>query len=140
MSISLEIKTALQEITVEHWAAHGKPLLLSKLPPLIEARVTNYKDQLDKRSLKSVIKEVATDAGIRLVTHPTHQAKVAVIPASEGFEFTEDERPAPTKNAGVSQSQDEEPVLLLLRALARLSPEELDKVNIPVSVLVKLLK
>lgn len=140
MAISQEIKDALQSITLDYWTAHDRPLLLSNLPPLMEARVTNYKDLLDKRTLKSVIKELATEVQVRLVTHPTHKAKVAVVPASVEFEFKEDERPAPSKSSISAQVSEDEPVLALLRALARLSPEELDKVSIPVAVLVKMLK
>jgi hypothetical protein len=140
MAITQEIKEALQSITLDYWTAHNRALLLSNLPPLMEARVTNYKELLEKRSLKSVIKEIAAEAEVRLVVHPTHPAKVAVVPATVEFEFQEDARPAPAKSSGTSQTQEDEPVLLLLRALARLAPEELDKVSIPVSVFVKLLK
>ncbi|OCX24827.1 hypothetical protein [Pseudomonas graminis] len=140
MAISQEIKDAIHSITLEYWAAHSRPLLLSNLPPLVEAQVTNYKNMLEKRTLKSVIKEVAAEGQVRLVMHPTHKAKVGVVPTSAVYEFEEEARPAPAKDSDTSKPREDEPVLLLLRALARLSPEELEKVNIPVAVLVKLLK
>ena len=134
-----DVSAALKMISNDYWDAHHEPLLLSNLPPLLDAIVPNYKEHLGSRTLKAFIKEVAGEVEVRLVEHPTHLAKVAVVPASVSFEFPAEARKI-SKKPAKQPADGDEPVLVLLRALALLPPDELDKVNIPVSTLVKLLK
>lgn len=139
MADEQQLRAALKSISDEHWNAHGAPILLSNLPPMLEKIAAGYKEGLGVRSLKAFIKEVGAEAGFRLIEHPTQRAKLAVAPVSAEYEFPMEE-PQSTRSPGRNSSNSQEPVLVLLRALASLPPEELEKVVIPISTLVKLLK
>ena len=139
MADEQQLKAALKTISDEHWKAHGGPVLLSNLPPLLEPKATGYKQTLGDRSLKSFIKEAGADAGFKLIEHPTQRAKVALAPIDATYEFPPEEPRTVHRHPGNS-GNGQEAVLALLRALGKLPPEELEKVVIPISVLVKLLK
>jgi hypothetical protein len=131
------LQAAILEIATSYWQGRNWPVLLSNMPPLLEAKVPGYKDIIAPRNLKTFIKETADAAGYRLVEHPSQRARLGVIPSGINFEFPSDEEgeshiPAPRKN--------EEIVLSFLRALSTLPNSELEKVVIPASVLARLLK
>lgn len=139
MADEQQVKAALKSISDAHWNAQGAPILLSNLPPMLEEAAAGYKEGLGTRSLKAFIKEVGPEAGFKLIEHPTQKAKLAVAPAGATYEFPREE-PRPTRSPRGDSGDGQEPVLVLLRALASLPSEELEKVVIPVSTLVKLLK
>jgi hypothetical protein len=139
MADEQQVTTALKSISDEHWNAHGLPIFLSNLPPMLEEAAAGYKESLGTRSLKAFIKEVGPVAGFKLIEHPTQKAKLAVAPTGAEYEFPMED-PRPTRSGGGDAGVGQEPVLALLRALASLPPEDLEKVVIPVATLVKLLK
>lgn len=136
-----QVKDSLKTVAKDYWETHKKPLLLSNLPAVLEAKAPNFKSILGPQNIKSFIKDYATEMDVRLIEHATQKAKVAVAPAAETFEF-------PTDSAVESKAQKtprtthkgEKAVLALLHSLGSLSDEELDRVTIPVSVLVKMMK
>lgn len=135
MASEQDLLKALNSISSTQWKAHGIPILLSNLPPLLESEVPGFRDILGANSLRSYIKRLGSDAGLKLIEHPTHKAKVGIAPAGVEYKFPEDER---SGKSDVNGSQP--PALRLLNELAKLPQEDLDKVIIPVSVLIKLLK
>jgi hypothetical protein len=148
MATEQEVKTALKKITDEYWDARKTPILLSQLPEKLEAEVPDYKEVLVGKSLKAFAQAVGEDSGFKLITHPSQRAKLGLVPANVGFEFPKEAvtQQGVTTPAGGQEgtrdrgSRSQEPVLALLRILSGLPPEELEKVVIPVSTLVKLLK
>lgn len=148
MATEQEVKTALKKITDAYWDARKTPILLSQLPEKLEAEAPDYKEVLAGKSLKAFAQAVGEDSGFKLITHPSQRAKLGLAPANVGFEFPKEDAtqqgvtpPAVgqegTRDRGL---RSQEPVLALLRALRALPPDELEKVVIPVSTLVKLLK
>lgn len=143
----LSLKEALKKIADEYWGERKQPLLLSALPEKLSDAVGDYKDVIGNRSLKSFILSSGEGFGFKLIAHPTQSAKLGLLPVEANFEFPAEEE-APQQRAIVATQErtrergirSQEPVLTLLRALRALPAEELEKVVIPVSVLVKLLK
>lgn len=129
--------TALKEISDKYWAENNAPLLLSALPRMIEGKVPNYRSVLGSRTLKVFINETAEVGGYKLLEHPTQRVRVGVAPAAAQYEFPQ-EAPRPPRTIAVKSNQ--EATLAFFRALATLPDADLDKVVIPGSVLVKLLK
>lgn len=143
-----DLTAVLKDISVEHWNTRKSPILLSQLPGKLEPLVPGYKDLLAGKSLKAFALESGASAGFKLVEHPIQRAKLGLVPFDVEFEFPKDDQSKEgDTSAGFSRHgstdrtlRNEEPVLALLRALRWLPEEELEKVVIPVSALVKLLK
>lgn len=129
--------TAIKIICDRRWEEKHSPVLLSAMPKLLEAELPNYRSVLDSRTLKAFIKETGEAASYKLVEHPTQLARVGVAPASADYEFPQ-ELTSPPKTSAIKSSKDA--TLAFFRALATLPDTDLDKVVIPASVLVKLLK
>ena len=136
-----QVKESIKVVAKDYWETHKKPLLLSNLPAVLEAMAPNFKSILGPQNLKSFIKDYAAEMDVRLIEHATHKAKVAVAPSTVTFDF-------PTESAGESKNhkpprsalKGDKAVLALLHSLTSLSDQELDRVTIPVSVLVKMIK
>lgn len=140
MADEQQVRDALKAISDAHWDVHGAPVLLSDLPEKLEAKAEGYKEALGRKSLKAFIRDANPDSGFKLIEHPTQRAKLGVAPAHAHYEFpAEEPRPA-RQAAGAPRGGTQEPVLAFLRALGTLPPEEVEKVVIPVAVLIKLLK
>jgi len=148
MTTEQEVKTALKRITDAYWDTRKTPILLSQLPAKLESEVPDYKEVLAGKSLKAFTLAVGEDSGFKLITHHSQRAKLGLTPANVDFEFPkeeaaqQDDTPPAVGQEGTRDRglRSQEPVLVLLRALRALPPDELEKVVIPVSTLVKLLK
>ncbi|KPW57628.1 hypothetical protein [Pseudomonas syringae group genomosp. 3] len=136
-----QVKESIKAVAKDYWDTHKKPLLLSNLPPVLEAKAPNFKSILGSQNIKSFIKDYATEMDVRLIEHATHKAKVAVAPLTATFDFPT-ESTAESKNVKTPRSalKGDKAVLALLHSLSSLSDEDLDRVSIPVSVLVKMIK
>jgi hypothetical protein len=132
-----KLETTVKVISEKHWAERQAPILLSALPRLLEGEVPDYRTALGPRTLKAFIRETGEAAGYKLVEHPTQQARVGVAPATASYEFPAELH---TSTKTVPAKSNQAVTLAFFRALATLSDADLDKVAIPVSVLVKLLK
>ena len=135
------LKAALKAIAEEHWEETQKAMLLSDVAPALAkaAEGDDYKALLEGKSLKAFIKDTGNSNGYRLVEHPTQSAKVAIAPLDAKFEFTAGV-PEKTTKSSSSARKLENKAIALLEILAALPREDLDKISIPVSVLVRLLK
>lgn len=137
MSTNSELDNTLRDIATEYWATHNRPLLLSNLPPLIEEKLQDYKELLRGASLKGYIKGREGACGYKLIEHPMQKAKVGIIPSDIEYKFS----PPPVDNPSVRKSKaDPGAIISFLAELAKLPEAEVEKIDIPVSVLVKLLK
>jgi hypothetical protein len=140
------LKAALKRSAEQFWQQHGQPFLLSDVAPGLKAEGIDYKAILDEETLKSFIKRTGETCGYRLVEHPTQRAKVGLVPSEAQFSFpdTRTDTPlserSPASERRPSAASDRERVILaFLRALSRLNDDEIESVNIPVRVLIKLL-
>ncbi|MCL4632822.1 MULTISPECIES: hypothetical protein [Burkholderia] len=130
-----DLSKALRAIAEENWRARSQPVLLSVLPKMLSERLReDYKPVLGSRSLKNFIKGSSTAEGYRLVEHPSQRAKLGIVPASVDFEFS-DEASIAEALADVSK-QD---VDGFVKVLASLTPDELRRVSLPASLVVRLM-
>jgi len=127
----------VKTISDEHWRDQQSPILLSALAPRLETVYPGYREVLGVRTLKAFIKETGAAAGYELFEHPIQHARVGVAPVGASYEFPSE---LTTHSATIPARGTHESTLAFLRALATLPSGDLDKVVIPVSVLVKLLK
>lgn len=138
MANEQQLQASLKSISDFHWNTYSRPILLSNIPAILEKEGASYKEVLGTRTLKSFIKDFGPRAGFKLIEHPTLRAKVAVAPIDADYEFPAEAQPENRSANNSSSNQDT--VLAFLRVLSKLPSEELEKVIIPVSTLVKLLK
>jgi hypothetical protein len=135
------LKIAIKTIADKYWETNQQPILLSEVGPILmkEAGGVDYRTLLDGKSLKVFIRDTGGEHGYRLVEHPTQGAKVALAPLSSKFEFTViATEKLPKKSDAIRRGGNK--VAALLEILSALPEEELAKISIPVSALVKLLK
>lgn len=133
-----DLNNALKDIAEEHWTSFEYPILLSNIPPLLQEKVSNYKEVLKGTSLKAFIKESAGKSGYKLHEHPQQKARVGIIPASEHYEY--EIQDTTDSSIAIDSKKREEVLISFFKSLATLPKEEIEKVNIPASVIVKLLK
>lgn len=133
-----DIANALKECAENSWSERGTPLLLSNVHFLLVNQHPDYREALAGRTLKEFVQETGSEFGYKLVAHPTQKAKVAVLPVNVEYEFPaiHEREPQSPRQADVSADA----VIAFLKKLATLTPEEIDRVNIPTSILVKLLR
>lgn len=130
-----KLAARVKEISEKYWRERTSPVLLSALPKILETEDPNYRAVLGTRTLKVFIKETGEATGYRLVEHPTQRARVGVAPTAANYVF-----PLELEPKTVATKSHREATLAFFRALATLPDAEFDKVVIPTSVLVKLLK
>lgn len=132
-----QLSRHLKTIADEAWAKSNGPALLSNLPGELHAVAGNdeYRGALGKRTLKAFIAETGSANGYKLVEHPTQRAKVGLLPSDVEFSFPPDAKVGQNTDNQRAGASD---VVALLTILGKLSPEDLEKITIPVSVLVKL--
>ena len=138
MSDDEKLSAAIRAFSEARWSDRHEPMLLSALSPLLEKDLPDFKTSLGTRTLKSFVKETGEVGGYKLIEHPTQRARVAVVPVAAEYEFRQEEPRAP--RGETSGPKNQEATVAFLRALATLPSEDVDKVVIPVSILVKLLK
>lgn len=130
-----KLVAALKSISEKYWAERNLPALLSALPRMLESEIPDYRTVLGLRTLKAFIKETEA-AGYKLVEHPVQRARVGIAPAAAAYEYPLESPLSKT----IPSKSNQGATLAFFRALATLPEAELDKVVIPASVLVKLLK
>lgn len=135
-----ELVDILSDITKRHWSTHKKPLLLSSIPPLLVNQFQDYKIALSGRTLKRFVKETENleDSQYKYIEHPSQKAKVGLTPKEINYLF-----PEPTNSNEINPtflSDSEKSLINFLKALKNLSQEDQDKIHLPVSVIVNMIK
>lgn len=102
----------------------------------------NYREIIEPQTLKQFVSSLTDN--VQVVQHPAQKSKIGLIPEGESYSFPAfDDGIAtlmPSKAHKVSPSRNPRYVVLnFLEALSQLEAEELEKVSIPISVLVRLL-
>jgi hypothetical protein len=126
---------ALQAVAKNFWDEYHRPMLLSQLPKVLEDHLHgDYKSLIGTTSLKSFIKDTEAAGTYRLVEHPTQRAKVGIVPNGSDFEFSAEMEPPSTDRLS---RQDIEG---FTRVLHSLTLDELRRVSLPASLVVRLLE
>lgn len=134
-----DLGKALKQIADEVWAAEQKPILVSELSVRLKrlSPDADYKGGLGKQSMKSFILDSAAEFGYQLFEHPTQRAKLGLAPASVQFAFPDEQK---EERAAEVNTKGKGDGVALMRLLAKLPDADLEKISIPVSVLVKLFR
>jgi len=127
-----QLKTEIVQKVKIFWKNNQSPLLVSQLGgdyPKEEVRKATK-----GLSLVKWIKENQGELQLKVVVHPSQDQKIGLIPSSESFSYGED-----VKSEKVS-SNDKELTLAFLDLLkSRCNQQELDQIQIPTKILVRLL-
>lgn len=136
-----ELIAALKEIADTNWAKEQNPILLSEVGPILakKSEDADYKTLLRGKSLKSFIKETGNEHGYQLLVHPTQRAKIGLAPLTAQFEYPNAASEELPKKSEIPRKRENK-AMTLLDILATLPEEELAKITIPVSSIIKLLK
>lgn len=141
------MKDFIRRRTYETWDQYKKPYYLS----FVSTDLT--KEGVDYRLITAPLRlrqwaAINPIQGTQTVAHPIHKAKFGFVP--EGIVFSFDEKSELVNEASESSKQPPRVrpgkirgrVILVdfLEALARIAPEEIASVQIPVSVLVRFVK
>lgn len=134
--------SVIEELVDTYWEKNKEPLLLSNLSPLITQNINdeNYKNELEGKSLKQFISSRGEKTGWKIVQHPIQLAKIGLIPSESGFQFSADENILKSRIDVKPKNSRSSDAVALLDILKKLPASELEKINLPISVLVKLHK
>jgi hypothetical protein len=130
--------------TNEHWGKNKEPYLLSYVTPELQALGINYKAILGPGTTLKQFAGTLADQ-LKIVVHPIHKAKVGLVPATSNFVFHAEPTVGPIHAEDRPKKKPRQPsqrfiVMQFLAALSRLSEEEIKSVNIPVSILARLME
>jgi hypothetical protein len=137
-----ELSKFIADRTRQEWELTQEPYLLAKIPPALQGQGKNYREIIDPMTLKQFVSSL-TDT-VQLVQHPTQKSKIGLIPNGATYSFANlyqgGATSVPSNKQKSSYSRNPKNVILnFLQALSHLEAKELEKVQIPISVLVRLL-
>lgn len=118
------------------WDNNEQPFFFSNLAPALKKDGLNYRDVTGEMSLVAWASEVNQDQWT-VVRHPQQRSKVGAVPGDVQFSFEMSDTALGREDP--ARLRKKPVVIRFLEELAKLDQEELSKVNIPVSVIVKLL-
>lgn len=124
------------------WSESKEPFLLSQAVPALKERQVDYRAILGEEKLKTFVTRTGPEGGYRLVSHPIQKPKIGIVPLNEHFEFEEheaDEGAEKLQKRRTDLRQTESNPRAFIKALSRLSDDELDQIAIPTRIFVKLL-
>ncbi|MDH1558245.1 hypothetical protein ACSMFQ_03340 [Ectopseudomonas chengduensis] len=135
-----DLEALVKEITQKNWSDQQKPMLLSNLPAeLKKMGLEDYREVLSGISLKSFVSDTAGQDNYKVVSDPRAKAKIGLIPPEAEYEFAVKSESA-SADLGVKGAAAKNSAVALLGILSKLSNEDLEKIDIPLSVLVSLYK
>jgi hypothetical protein len=128
----------------DRWERDQSPYLVSDIGNDLKAEGISYRDIIGEEiNLVGFLRENAAGK-FKVIAHPIQKAKVGVIPPDRDYSF--DRRVEPTPDSSERrfertrrQTPKKYVVLNFLEALAELDESEIEKIQIPLSVLAKLL-
>lgn len=129
--------------TSEEWQTRQQPYLLSLVPTDFPEPEDTYRGILAGERLKAFTKRTAHDAGYKVVEHPRHKARVGLVPFEAEFSWDDEVTlAAANRKEGTTDERNFEtaPAQLqsFLHTLAALRDDELDQMNIPLKIILKL--
>jgi hypothetical protein len=131
----------LKNKTDEEWDTRQQPYLLSLVRTEFPEGDEVYEQILAGERLKAFAKRTASDATYKVVEHPRQKARVGLIPSAAEFTWADEMSFAKGRAAkSVDGPADKAPAQLqsFLHTLAALRDDELDQMNIPLKIIVKL--
>lgn len=134
-----DLANKIIELSAKHWDDLPEPLLLSRLGPDLKAAGFDYKEILEGSGLRHFIDREVSE--LTIAQHPQQYAKLGVHPEDESFSFADapvETKPKPTELDKLRKNR--RAFYGFIQALSELPPEEIEDVNIPARVIVRLLE
>lgn len=131
------LREYLAETVPTYWKEKKQPFLLS----IIGSQFTKEEIRLETKGLSVVnwIKE-NPDLGYKIISDPSNRARIGMIPSSEHFQYSTVTAINHNVSNGSFSESDREITLKFLELLQqRCTFKELQEINIPISILMKLL-
>ena len=123
----------LRESVSENWQKTGEPFLLSSIGSKFSKE--EIKQNTGGLSITNWIRNNLDSLDLKIVSHPTQKEKIGLIPKNEKFSYETDEISVTRTNL-----TDRELTLSFIELLQKkCTPKELEEINLPLKVLVKLL-
>lgn len=138
-ALKTDLVDKITELARAHWAETSEALLLSKLGPLLAETYADYKSTLSGQSLRNFIRDEAPD--LMIAQHSLQYAKVGVHPSDKSFSYdTEvvEEKAEPTQADKLKESR--RAFYKFIEAISDFPAEDINDVQIPTSVIVRLLE
>jgi hypothetical protein len=136
------LKALVARRTQETWRRLRGPYYISFIAIDAAKENVDYKSIISPLKLRQWALTVEVD-GVKAIAHPVHKAKVGFVPAAEEYVFDDTDANAAAKASPITRppfaSQTRRSTLQFMEALSTLSDEELDKITIPVRIIVRLL-
>ena len=134
-----DLTERIVELAKENWQNTSEPLLLSRLGSILKAEGFEYKETLDGQGLRNFIDNDVAE--LTIAQHPQQYAKVSVHPTEVSFSYSS----APVENKSEPSGLDKlrknrRAFYGFIQAISELPPEEIEGVNIPARVIVRLLE
>uniref|UniRef100_UPI003F49308E hypothetical protein n=1 Tax=Acinetobacter soli TaxID=487316 RepID=UPI003F49308E len=123
----------LKESVSENWKKTGEPFLLSSIGSTFTKE--EIKQNTGGLSITNWIRNNLDSLDLKIVSHPTQKAKIGLIPKNEKYSYETNEISVIRTNL-----TDRELTLSFIELLQKkCTPKELEEINLPLKVLVKLL-
>lgn len=131
MEISFD--SYLKESVSENWKKTGEPFLLSSIGSKFTKE--EIKQNTGGLSITNWIRNNLDSLDLKIVSHPTQKEKIGLIPKNEKYSYETNEISVIRTNL-----TDRELTLSFIELLQKkCTPKELEEINLPLKVLVKLL-
>jgi len=123
----------LKESVSENWKKTGEPFLLSSIGSTFTKE--EIKQNTGGLSITNWIRNNLDSLDLKIVSHPTQKEKIGLIPRNEKYSYETNEISVIRTNL-----TDRELTLSFIELLQKkCTPKELEEINLPLKVLVKLL-
>ncbi|MBS7538462.1 hypothetical protein [Ancylobacter lacus] len=142
------LKDFISKRAKETWDQTQSPYHISAIAKEVHKEGVDYRKLISPLKLRQwLIKSDLPDA--KIITDPTHIARVGIIPKNEDYNFEAKEKhpenssskKANDKNQTDNKNRKSEEVILdLLRALSKLDDSDLNNISIPINALVKIIR
>lgn len=127
-----ELSKIIEETTKRHWEESGEPLLLSSIPQKLTLEYQQvYKNVItDVYRLKNFIDDSSKNYDYKIVVHEKEKAKIGLIPKNAEYKFIMD---------GIHENKKQKNLAIsLIEIISKLTEDDINKIEIPVYVIVKL--
>lgn len=127
-----QLKSEVIQKVKDFWKKNQSPLLVSQLGGIYNKE--QVRQATNGLSFVKWIQENQAELKLKIVVHPVQKEKIGLIPSNENFSYSSDE------DSNHMSSNDKELTLAFLELLKkRCNQQELDQIQIPTKILVRLL-
>ena len=127
----------IEDKATAKWEDDKLPYMISSIATDLVPDDVDYKSIISPLRLKQFL-ETEHFQRVKIVNHPLHRAAVAIVPKDAPFSFPDQSTIEPSAAPPEASRRKRSRAVGLLEALSELSAEDLNRILIPVDLLVKL--